>query len=80
MLTHVDIAAWAEIQDGLARAAERDWQTRVIWAHYERRRREIADKTGLGAGETCPYVGILKRYRTPFKNIRVMFAFGCPYR
>ena len=43
MLTHADLSAWVEIQDGLSRAAEREWEARVIWEHYERRRREIAD-------------------------------------
>ena len=46
MLTHADLSAWVEIQDGLARAAERDWQARVILEHYERRRQEIAEQTG----------------------------------
>lgn len=43
MLTHTDLSDWAEIQDGLARAAEREFEARVIWEFYERRRREIAD-------------------------------------
>lgn len=46
MLAYADLAAWAEIQDGLARAAEREWQARVILEHYERRRREIAEQIG----------------------------------
>ncbi len=46
MLAYADIAAWAEIQDGLDRAAERDWQARVISEHYERRRREITKQIG----------------------------------
>lgn len=46
MLTRADIDDWVEIQDGLARAAERDWQARVMWAFYERRRREIAGQIG----------------------------------
>ena len=46
MLTHADLSAWVEIQDGLSRAAERDWQARVQWEFYERRRREIAEQIG----------------------------------
>ena len=46
MLTHADLSAWVEIQDGLARAAEREWEARVMWEHYERRRREISDWIG----------------------------------
>lgn len=42
MLTYADFAAWVEIQDGLARATEREFEARVMWEHYERRRREIA--------------------------------------
>ena len=48
MLTAPDLAAWAEIQDGLARAAERDWQARGILEHYERRRRGSAPHNGGG--------------------------------
>ena len=43
MLTHADLSAWMEIQDGLARAAEREWEAARQWEFYERRRREIAD-------------------------------------
>ena len=46
MLGHADLSAWMEIQDGLARAAEREWEARVIWEHYERRRREIHEQIG----------------------------------
>lgn len=44
MLTATDLSAWVEIQAGLARAAERDFEARVIWEFYEKRRREIADQ------------------------------------
>ena len=50
MLTPGDMADWLEIQDGLARAAEREWEQRVMWEHYERRRREIYDQIGGKAG------------------------------
>lgn len=46
MLTHTDLAAWAEIQDGLARAAEREWEAARMWEFYEKRRREIAEQIG----------------------------------
>ena len=46
MLAATDFAAWAEIQDGLARAAEREWEARVMWEFYERRRQEIAEQIG----------------------------------
>lgn len=44
MLTHADLSAWVEIQEGLARAADRDFEARMIWEFYEKRRREIADQ------------------------------------
>ena len=43
MLTHADLSAWVEIQDGLARAAEREWEAARRWDFYEKRRQEIAD-------------------------------------
>ena len=46
MLSHTDIVGWIEIQDGLARAAEREWEAARLWEHYERRRREIAEQIG----------------------------------
>lgn len=46
MLTAADIAAWVGIQDGLARASEREFEARVQWAWYERRRAEIAEQIG----------------------------------
>lgn len=42
MLTNQDVAAWIEIQDGLARASEREFEARVMWEFYEKRRHEIA--------------------------------------
>lgn len=44
MLTHADMAAWIEIQDGLARAAEREWEAARMWEFYEKRRRETAER------------------------------------
>ena len=46
MLTNADLAAWVEIQAGLARAAEREFEARVLWEHYERRREEISRQMG----------------------------------
>lgn len=46
MLAATDFAAWAEIQDGLARAAEREWEAERQWEFYEKRRREIAEQIG----------------------------------
>lgn len=46
MLSPIDLAAWAEIQDGLARAAEREWEAARMWEFYEKRRREIAGQIG----------------------------------
>jgi len=43
MLTATDLSAWVEIQDGLARAAEREWEAARQWEFYERRRLEIDD-------------------------------------
>lgn len=41
MLTYADLAAWVEIQDGLARAAEREFEARVVREFYELRRAEL---------------------------------------
>lgn len=46
MLTATDMTAWVEIQDGLDRAAEREWEAARLWEFYERRRKEIADEIG----------------------------------
>lgn len=46
MLTKADMAAWVEIQAGLAQAAERGFEARVLWEHYERRREEIRRQIG----------------------------------
>lgn len=44
MLSTADLSAWVEIQDGLDRAAEREWEAARLWGFYERRRKEIADE------------------------------------
>lgn len=44
MLTHADLSAWVEIQDGLARAAEREGEAARLWEFYERRRVEIVEE------------------------------------
>ena len=46
MLSATDLSAWAEIQDGLARAAEREWEAARLWEFYEKMRREIAGQIG----------------------------------
>lgn len=46
MLTNADMVAWVEIQAGLARAAEREFEAAVIWQHYERRRQAIYRQIG----------------------------------
>lgn len=46
MLTKADIAAWLEIQLGLAKEAERAWQAKVLQDWYDRRRREIYEQMG----------------------------------
>ena len=43
MLTATDMTAWVEIQDGLDRAAEREWEAARLLEFCERRRKEIAN-------------------------------------
>lgn len=46
MLTRDDVDAWIEIQDGLARAAEREFEVRVMREFYERRREDLMRRPG----------------------------------
>lgn len=46
MLTHADLSAWVEIQDGLARAAEREWEAARLREFYEKRRLGIDGQIG----------------------------------
>lgn len=46
MLTLTDLSDWVEIQDGLASAAEREWEAARQWEFYEKRRQEIAAEIG----------------------------------
>lgn len=48
MLTIRDISDWAEIQTALSAEAERRFEAAVMWAHYERRRLEIAAQIAGG--------------------------------